>query len=162
MTAFTALIGHTGWLGWVALKAFLLYVTAVIGLRAGGRRTLAELSAYDFVAAVAVGAIVGRLPSAPDASYLSGVATLVAILAAHALITWVRLHPAGRRLIEKGPVVVVSHGRVLTGNLHRSGMTRADLDSLLREHGVADAAEVHLAVLESRGRLSVLAREEHG
>lgn len=67
----------------MALKAVLLYVTAVIALRAGGRRTLAELSAYDFVAAVAVGAIVGRLPSAPDASYLSGVATLLAILAAH-------------------------------------------------------------------------------
>lgn len=71
-----------------------------------------------------------------------------------------RLHPAGRRLLEEGPVVVVSDGRVLTGNLHRSGMTRADLDALLREHGVADAAEVHLAVLEGRGRLSVLRREE--
>ena len=115
MNAVTALIGHPGWLGWVALKAFLLYVTAVIGLRAGGRRTLAELSPYDFVAAVAVGAIVGRLPSAPDASYLSGAVTLLAILAAHALITWVRLQPKGRWLIEKGPVVVVSRGRVLSG-----------------------------------------------
>ncbi|MGW5671789.1 DUF421 domain-containing protein [Micromonospora sp. NPDC003776] len=162
MSAGTALIGHVGWLGWVALKAFLLYVTAVIALRAGGRRTLAELSAYDFVAAVAVGAIVGRLPSAPDSSYLSGVATLLAILAGHALITWVRLRPAGRRLIEKGPVVMVSQGRVLTGNLHRAGMTRGDLDSLLREHGVADPAEVHLAVLEGGGRLSVLRREEGG
>ncbi|WP_210405972.1 YetF domain-containing protein [Micromonospora sp. MH33] len=146
----------------MALKAFLLYVTAVVGLRAGGRRTLAELSAYDFVAAVAVGAIVGRLPSAPDASYLSGAVTLLAILAAHALITWVRLIPAGRRLIEQGPVVVVSHGRVLAGNLHRAGMTRGDLDGLLREHGVADAAEVHLAVLEGWGRLSVLRREASG
>ncbi|NES16924.1 MULTISPECIES: DUF421 domain-containing protein [Micromonospora] len=162
MNAVTALIGPLDWLGWVALKAFLLYVTAVIGLRAGGRRSLAELSAYDFVAAVAVGAIVGRLPSARDASYLSGVATLLAILAGHALITWVRLRPAGRRLIEKGPVVVVSQGRVLTGNLHRSGLTRTDLDGLLREHGVADAAVVHLAVLEGRGRLSVLRREECG
>lgn len=162
MNAVTALVGHADWLGWVALKAFLLYVTAVIALRAGGRRTLAELSAYDFVAAVAVGAIVGRLPSAPDASYLSGVATLLAIVGAHALITWLRLHPTGRRLIEKGPVVVVSQGRVLTGNLHRAGMTRGDLDSLLREHGVADPAEVHLAVLEGRGRLSVLRGEEGG
>lgn len=156
MNGFSALVGDPGWLGWVALKAFLLYVTAVIGLRAGGRRTVAELSAYDFVAAVAVGAIVGRLPSSPDASYLSGTATLLAILVGHALITWLRLLPAGRRLIEKGPVVVVSQGRVLTGNLHRSGLTRADLDGLLREHGVADPAEVHLAVLEGRGRLSVL------
>lgn len=160
MDAVTALIGHPGWLVWVALKAFLLYLTAVLAMRVGGRRTLAELSAYDFVAAVAVGAIVGRLPSAPDASFLSGAVTLVAILAAHALITWVRLRPAGRRLIEKGPVVVAAKGRVLTGNLHRVGMTRADLDALLREHGMGEVDAVHLAVLEGRGRLSVLPRDE--
>ncbi|MDG4811114.1 DUF421 domain-containing protein [Micromonospora sp. WMMD1120] len=160
MNAVSSLVGHPGWLVWVAVKAILLYLTAVLAMRVGGRRTLAELSAYDFVAAVAVGAIVGRLPSAPDASYLSGAVTLVAILAAHALITWVRLRPAGRRLIEKGPVVVVAHGRALTGNLHRAGMTRADLDALLREHGVGEVDAVHLAVLEGRGRLSVLPRDE--
>ncbi|MFI7427690.1 DUF421 domain-containing protein [Micromonospora sp. NPDC049836] len=155
----TALIGHADRLVWVALKAVLLYVTAVLAMRVGGRRTLAELSAYDFVAAVAVGAIVGRLPSAPDASYLSGAVTLVAILAAHALITWVRLRPAGRRLIEKGPVVIVARGQVLSGNLRRAGLTRADLDALLRERGVGEVDGVHLAVLEGRGRLSVLPRE---
>ncbi|MEV0157302.1 YetF domain-containing protein [Micromonospora sp. NPDC050686] len=162
MNAVTALIGHPGGLGWVALKAFLLYVTAVIALRAGGRRTLAELSAYDFVAAVAVGAVVGRLPSAPDASYLAGAVTLLAILAGHALITWLRLLPAGRRLIEEGPVVVVCEGRVLSGNLHRAGMTRTDLDGLLREKGMSEVDGVHLAVLEGRGRLSVLRRAAGG
>ncbi|MDG4801415.1 YetF domain-containing protein [Micromonospora sp. WMMD980] len=162
MDAVSALVGHPGWLVWVAVKAFLLYLTAVLAMRLGGRRTLAELSAYDFVAAVAVGAIVGRLPSAPDGSYLSGVATLLAILAAHALITWVRLRPGGRRLIEKGPVVVVARGRVLTGNLHRAGLTRADLLALLREHGIAEVDVVHLAVLEGRGRLSVLPRSGPG
>ncbi len=161
MNAVTALIGEPGWLLWVALKAALLYLTAVLAMRVGGRRTLAELSGYDFVAAVAVGAIVGRLPSAPDASYLSGAVTLLTILAAHALITWVRLRPTGRRLIDREPVVVVAQGRVLTGNLHRAGMTRADLDALLRQHGMVDVGGVHLAVLEGRGRLSVVPRQQH-
>ncbi len=61
-----------------------------------------------------------------------------------------------------GPVVVVSQGRVLTDNLRRAGMTGADLDALLREHGMASAGEVHLAVLEGQGGLSVLPRREHG
>ncbi|WP_203935616.1 hypothetical protein [Planosporangium mesophilum] len=43
-------------------KTLLLYATAVICFRVGERRTLAEMSAFDFVAAVAVGAIVGRFP----------------------------------------------------------------------------------------------------
>ena len=44
-------------LAWIAGKAVLLYATAIVGLRLGKRRILAELSPFDFVAAVAVGAI---------------------------------------------------------------------------------------------------------
>lgn len=153
------LVGDAGELPGVALKAFLLYVTAVVGLRVSGRRTLAELSPYDFVAAVAVGAVVGRLPTAPDASYLGGALTLVTILAVHAVITRLRLTRLGGRLLEAPPVVLVADGRVLDRHLRRAGMTRADLDALLREHGVADPGSVHLAVLERRGRLSVLPRD---
>ncbi|PWU47405.1 DUF421 domain-containing protein [Micromonospora globispora] len=153
------LVGDAGELPGVALKAFLLYVTAVVGLRASGRRTLAELSPYDFVAAVAAGAVVGRLPTAPDASYLGGALTLVTILTTHALITRLRLTRLGGRLLEAPPVVLVADGRVLDRHLRRTGMTRADLDALLREHGVTDPGSVHLAVWERRGRLSVLPRD---
>lgn len=58
------LVGGVGELGWVALKALLLYLTAVLGFRVGQHRTLADLSPFDFVAAVAVGSIVGRVPNA--------------------------------------------------------------------------------------------------
>ena len=66
------LIGGLAELGWVAAKAVLLYLTAILGLRLGERRTLADLSLFDFVAAVAVGSVVGRLPSATDSSYVAG------------------------------------------------------------------------------------------
>ena len=74
-------------LAWVAGKAGLLYATAIIGLRFGKRRILTELSPFDFVAAVAVGAIVGRIPSASDADYLAGAVTLIAVLFAHAVVS---------------------------------------------------------------------------
>ena len=70
-------------LAWIAGKAVMLYATAIVGLRLGKRRILAELSPFDFVAAVAVGAIVGRIPSASDADYPAGAVTLIAVLFAH-------------------------------------------------------------------------------
>jgi hypothetical protein len=62
------LVGGLSQLGRVAAKAALLYVTAVTGFRVARRRTLAELSAIDFVAAVA-----GRSDRGPGpgADYLS-------------------------------------------------------------------------------------------
>jgi hypothetical protein len=83
-------------LAWIAGKAVLLYATAIIGLRLGKRRILAELSPFDFVAAVAVGAIVGRIPSASDADYLAGAVTLISVLFAHALVSHLRHFSSGR------------------------------------------------------------------
>ena len=53
------LVGGTGSLGWVMVKAVLIFAVAVIGLRLGERRTLAQLGAFDF--AVAVGCAGARL-----------------------------------------------------------------------------------------------------
>ena len=44
------LVGGVGELGWVALKALLLYLTTVLGFRVGQRRTLADLSPFDSLA----------------------------------------------------------------------------------------------------------------
>ncbi len=81
------LFGGAHDLGWVAIKALLLYLTAVIGFRLGERRTLAEMSAFDFVAAVAVGAIIGRVPNSNSTSYIAGAITLVTVLIAHRIIS---------------------------------------------------------------------------
>ena len=41
------LVGGTGGLGWVEVKAVLMFAVAVAGLRVGERRTLALLGAFD-------------------------------------------------------------------------------------------------------------------
>jgi uncharacterized membrane protein YcaP (DUF421 family) len=143
---------------WVVVKALLLYVTAVIGFRLGERRTLAEMSAFDFVAAVAVGAIVGRVPNAHDAGFLAGAATLVTILVAHRAVARLRFLPALAKWIDHPPRLLVADGRVLEGELRRSGLTRQDLYGLLRQHGVDDLTAVRYVVFEQRGQVSIVRR----
>jgi uncharacterized membrane protein YcaP (DUF421 family) len=158
----SAVFGSAGAIWWVALKTLLLYVTAIVGLRLGERRTLAEMSAFDFVAAVAVGAIVGRVPNAHDAGYFAGAATLVTVLVAHRLITWLRYRPRLARLVDHAPRLLVVDGQVLDAAMRRSGLTRDDLYGLLRERGVQDLAEVRYVVFEQRGRVSVVPRTGTG
>ncbi len=154
------LIGEAGEIGWVVLKALLLYVTAVLGFRLGKRRTLAEMSPFDFVAAVAVGAIVGRVPNAETTSYLAGAATLVTVLAAHAVITRLRHFPAVVHLIEHTPRLLVADGRVLDPELRRCGLTHSDLYGLLRQRGISDLGELRFVIFEQRGQISVIRRTD--
>jgi uncharacterized membrane protein YcaP (DUF421 family) len=121
------LIGGSGQIGWVAVKALLLYLTAVFGFRLGERRTLAQMSPFDFVAAVAVGAIIGRVPNAEGTSYLAGAATLVTILVAHRALARLRYVPHIGRFMEHPPLVLVANGEIRDDELRRCGLTRADL-----------------------------------
>jgi uncharacterized membrane protein YcaP (DUF421 family) len=144
-------------LAWVAGKAGLLYATAIIGLRLGKRRILTELSPFDFVAAVAIGAIVGRIPSASDADYLAGAVTLIAVLLAHASVSHLRQYSSVARLVDQSPRILVANGKISEDGLRRSGLSRADVESLLRQHGVHKVGEVESLILEEGGKVSVVA-----
>ena len=147
---------HDVW--WVVARTLLLYITAVACFRIGERRTLAEMSAFDFIAAVAAGAIVGRVPNAHDAGYLTGAATLITVLLAHRLTARLRYRPLFARLIDHPPRLLVADGKVLDDQLRRTGLTRKDLYALLRQQGVDELASVRFVVFEQRGQVSVVRR----
>ena len=144
-------------LAWIAGKAVLLYATAIVGLRLGKGRILAELSPFDFVAAVAIGAIVGIIPSASDADYLAGAVTLIAVLFAHALVSHLRHYSSVARLVDQSPRILVANGKILQDGLRQSGLSRADVESLLRQHGVHKVGEVEYLIFEDGGKVSVVA-----
>lgn len=150
------IIDHPAELVLVAGKAFALYFTAVVGFRLGERRTLADMSPFDFVAAVAVGAIVGRVPNATDTGYVAGALTLVSVLLAHSVVTRARRFPSVAALLDHGPRLLLARGEVLDRELRRSGLTRTDLYALLRRQNVRDLSEVRYVILEQRGNISVV------
>ncbi|HEY3942469.1 MAG TPA: YetF domain-containing protein [Acidimicrobiales bacterium] len=143
-------------LGWVAAKAALLFGVAVIGLRIVGRRTLAQLSVYDFVTAVAVGAIVGRVPNASSTSFVAGAVTLTVLLALHRLLSLVRRIVPVARLLDHRPVVLVRAGIVDHRALRRTQLTGGDLSEVLRSRGVADLHDIELVIFEPNGDLSII------
>ena len=133
------LIGGASGLGWVAVKAVLLFAVAVIGLRLGERRTLAQLSAFDFAVAVAVGAIIGRGATASGTSFATSAVALVTFLVAHRVVAILRRHSRFVRLVDHPPRVLVIGGELQAGELARAGLTAADVYALLREKGVGES-----------------------
>jgi uncharacterized membrane protein YcaP (DUF421 family) len=150
------LVGGASGLGWVAAKAVLMFAVAVIGLRLGERRTLAQLGAFDFAVAVAVGSIIGRTVTASDTSFLTGAVALVALLVVHRLVAVARRHSRVARALDHPPRVLVARGVVQERELARAGLTTADLYALLRQHGVDDLGRVGYLVYETRGATTLV------
>jgi uncharacterized membrane protein YcaP (DUF421 family) len=156
VTQVPQLTGGASGLGWVAVKAVLLFTLAVIGLRLGERRTIAQLSAFDFAVAVAIGAIIGRGATASDTSFASSAVALVTFLVAHRVVAILRLRSRVVRMIDHPPRVLVASGELQATELARAGLTAADVYALLREKGVSDLGQVGYLLYETRGTVTLI------
>jgi uncharacterized membrane protein YcaP (DUF421 family) len=155
---FDWLVGSWRSLGYVALSAALIYLSTVVSVRwFGERRTLAQLTIFDFAVAVALGAIIARTATTTSPGYLAGLTAVVVLLLVHDLVSWVRIHvPWAAWIVAREPIVLVRDGEVDRDALLRAHMTDDDLSTELREHGVGSLRDVRLGVLESRGAFSVV------
>lgn len=151
-----------GWqpAAYAALKAFALFATAVTAFRLVLRRTIAEFTPFDWVTAVAIGAIVGRTATAADTSWCTGTAALLALIAAHDLVARLRFVPWVRRLVDPPVRVLISDGEVDEANPKRCRLTHGDLEAILRQHGQRAPEGVRLAVFETKGVVAVFADAE--
>jgi uncharacterized membrane protein YcaP (DUF421 family) len=154
-----ALIGDLSTVPGVAIKTMSLFLTAAAVFRFTERRTLAQFAPFDWIAAVAAGAIVGRAATATDASWLSASTALVCLLVTHAALARLRFVPRLRRFIDPPPTVLIRSGKINVRNLRRCGLTEADLQAALRQHGLRGPDTVDLAVFEAKGAISVLAAD---
>src|SRR3954471_23833547 len=150
------LSGQTDELIGVVGKAALMYTTAVLGLRVAHRRTLAQWTAIDFAAAVAIGAVVGRTAIASGQSYLVGATALVTLLAAHAAVTVGRTHRWFAKLVDHRVRVLVDHGSLRRDQLRRCGLTDNDVLAKLRQQGVRSLDELRYVLYETKGELTIV------
>jgi uncharacterized membrane protein YcaP (DUF421 family) len=150
------LIGDVASVRDAAVKTTALFLTAALLFRFTQRRTLAEFAPFDWIAAVATGSIVGRAATASDTSWLAATTALLCLLISHTLLARLRFVPRLRRLIDPPITVLIRDGVVHRRNLRRCGLTHADLQAVLRQHGLERPEGVHLAIFESKGAISVL------
>ena len=67
-----------------------------------------------------------------------------------------------RKLLEGDPIELVRNGRILQRNMRREMVTRSELQSALRAHGIDDLAQVKKATMETNGEISVIEQDKSG
>lgn len=134
----------------------LLWITLLV--RGSGLRTFSKMTAFDFVATVAVGSLLATAINATEwPGFLqSTLGILFLLLAQRFLATLREDSPEAREAIDNSPRLLFSEG-----TFHRDTMTdckvpESDLWAKMREANVLKLDEVHAIVLESTGDVSVI------
>lgn len=141
----------------VLVVGTLAYVAMVLLLRATGKRTLAQMNAFDFIVTVALGASFGRILTARSVALAEAISAFALLIFLQYAVTWIQIRsPRFAHTVTAPPTLLFFRGRILHGALRRERVTEAELRTAIREHGAGSLDEVEAVVLESNGRFAVV------
>lgn len=145
-------------LAWVVAGTALMYISSLIAIRIAGRRTVAQMSAFDFVVTVAIGSIVATTAITEQTPIARGFAAIVTLLLLQGIVGSLRQRNRRFRKLVDFPPEILYDGENL--NLPRGPLgaqpTREEVLSGLRQRGYRSIDEADLIVLEPDGKISVL------
>jgi uncharacterized membrane protein YcaP (DUF421 family) len=142
------------------LRSILVYTFLLGLLRLTGKRQVGQLAPFDLVLLLVLSNAVQNSMNGGDNSLVGGLvsaATLVGLNSVIGLATYrsKRLES----LLEGRPQVLIHNGRLYEHALKDAKLTRHELDAALRQSGCASVDEVHTALLENNGSISVVQRK---
>lgn len=142
-----------------AARSAAVFVLMLVVVRALGKRTVGNFSAFDLLIALMLGEVVDEIIYG-DVRFLEGTVAIV-VLSALAFLDAVLSYASKplQRILEGKPAVVVRHGEFQRHAMRAERVNELDIAALLRNQGVQDLREVKLAILETDGDLSVLKEE---
>lgn len=147
----------------VLVIAPLAYVCLVVLLRLSGKRTLAQLSAFDFIVTVALGSTLATIALNNSVALAEGALTLMLLVALQFLAAWlaVRLSWA-RRALTSEPTLLLRDGKPIPAALVRERISEEGLRQAVRSSGVGDLALAAAVVVETNGTVSVITQDKLG
>jgi uncharacterized membrane protein YcaP (DUF421 family) len=134
----------------------VIYVALLVALRIFGKREVGQFTLYDLVFILLVANALQPAITGPDTSVGGGLVLIVALVLLNGLISRLDEMPRFHRLFGADPAVIVRDGKYLTDVMKKEGVSQAEVEMSMREHGVADIKDIQLGVLEPDGSISVV------
>lgn len=142
------------------IRAALTYVTVWLIFRISGKRTLSQISTFDFVLLLIISETTQNALGARDQSMTNSLLLLLTFFVIDIGLSFLkRKFPMLDRVIEGEPLVIVANGHPIATHLAKERVTDEDILAAARQsQGIGQFAEIAYAVLESDGEISVIPR----
>ncbi len=141
-------------------RAAAVYVTLLLLFRIAGKRTLSEITTFDFVLLLIISEAVQQAMIANDNSMTSAFFIVLTLVGLDILLSLAKQRwPSVERLLDPRPVVIVRDGEMVK---HAAKCERVDEEDVLSAarflHGLERMDQIKHAILESGGKISVIPR----
>jgi uncharacterized membrane protein YcaP (DUF421 family) len=145
----------------LVMRAALVYILLLLGIRLTGKREVGQMTPFDLVLLLLISNAVQNSMIGPYNALTAGlVGAFTLLLLNRGMTHLVFKNRRWRKMLEGSPALLIYDGRLNRDIMRREEVSESDLRAALREHGVDLFSQVHMAVLEVDGSISVLRQDE--
>jgi uncharacterized membrane protein YcaP (DUF421 family) len=144
------------------LRAAFVYVFLLLVFRVAGRRTLGQMTNFDFVLLLIVSEATQNAMIGSDHSVTNGMLVIMTLIGLDILLSLIKQRsPVIERWLDGLPMVLVENGRPLKKLMARSRVDEHDILSAARhQQGLESMDQIKYAVLEVSGGISIIPKAE--
>ncbi len=143
----------------LVVRSLLVYVFLLLLLRLTGKRQVGQLAPFDLVLLLVLSNAVQNSMNGGDNSLIGGLVSATTLVVLNLGIGFATYRSKRlEALIEGRPQILIHNGTLYEEVLRQAKLTRHELNAALRQNGCDCVDEVHLAVLENNGSISVVPR----
>jgi uncharacterized membrane protein YcaP (DUF421 family) len=140
------------------LRPLCVYFALLLLFRLTGKRSLGELTSFDFVVLLIISESVSSGILAQDLSFTGAIVAAATLLLIDVSLSLLKQRFAWLNgLLEDRPVLLLRDGKLLPERLRGERVDAADiLEAARRLHGIERLEDIKAAVLERRGVISII------
>ena len=140
------------------VRAVVVYAFLLVLLRLTGKRQVGQLAPFDLVLLLVLSNAVQNSMNAGDNSLVGGLLSAATLIALN-YVVGVATYRSKKleTIIEGRPQVLIHYGKLFEDVMARALLTHHELNAALRQAGCTCIEDVHAAILENNGSISVVA-----
>jgi uncharacterized membrane protein YcaP (DUF421 family) len=144
------------------LRGAAIYLFLLVLFRLAGKRTLSDVTTFDFVLLLIISEATQQALLGEDFSLTNAFLVILTLIGLDIAISlWQQRWPRLGKWIEGVPLVIVEDGRPLHERMQRSRISEEDVLTAARERqGLARMDQIRYAVLERSGGISIIPKQD--
>ncbi len=142
------------------IRGFAIYFVLLIAIRFSGRRTIAQMTAFDFVLLLIIAETTQQAMLGEDFSVVNAATLILTLFGIDIALSYVKKWlPKVAIMIDGTPTVLVREGEVDTRALRWARLDEEDLLAAGRQQGITSLDQIRFAILEASGGISVIPKK---
>lgn len=144
------------------LRGFIMYLFLLVLFRIAGRRTLGQMTNFDFVLLLIISEATQNAMIGNDFSVTNGILVILSLVGLDIGFSILKQRfPILNRHLDGLPLVLVDRGRPIQELMRKTRVDEEDILFSAREkHGLERMEQIKYAVLETNGGISIIPKTE--